>query len=118
MVGPIPSDKISSQIPDRSQVSDGDKTSKKSTVTETATETAPPATAETAGDTVSLSQAGESLNQISAENSRTSLQDPDQASALAVRVRDQLRDAGSQALEVYGKISAEQATGLLTQAPA
>ncbi|MES9855351.1 MAG: hypothetical protein ABW166_01930 [Sedimenticola sp.] len=118
MVGSIPSDKISAQIPDRTQVSDSDKSSTKSAVSQAAPEKETDPAAQAPGDTVSLSQAGEALSQVSAENSRTSLHDPDQASALAVRVRDQIKAAGSMALEAYGKISAEQATGLLTQAPA
>lgn len=117
MVTPISNDNISPQLSERSQVSGNGRAERSGTDAQAPEANSAPQV-ETRDDTVSLSPASEARNQLAVERSNGGIENAAQAAALAQRIREQVEEAGTRALQAYGRVSAEQTTGLLSPTPA
>ncbi|MES9906212.1 MAG: hypothetical protein ABW168_26470 [Sedimenticola sp.] len=115
MVDPISSDKIAASITDRNRTADNGIAELKHGEREATSEQAPERVNQE--DSAGISRAGEVLSNPRPNSSGVTVENADQAVALSAKISKQVEEAVDHAIEVYGNVSAEQITGLLSQAP-
>lgn len=117
MVTPLSNDKIPSGSSERSSTAQQKSAAQQSEQPATSTPSAASPNREVE-DTLELSSSGHTFSVTQTRPSAAVVKTPQQAAELTTRIREQLEQAGTQALAVHKDIQADQLSNLLSSAPA